>query len=984
MANDKRFIVKSGLSGPNVRFANGSNTTAVLDFNYGTDGTLKVVGNTTLGTLITINDSAVPGTSGVLTVNGDIYFGSSAVSINSTFYEATANNASYLNGKQESQLYVANAVFATTAGSVLGGGVSGTVANATFATTANNSNFAFGKQESQLSVAAAANATFATTANNSNFAFGKQESQLSVALAANATFATTSNNSNFAFGKQEAQLSVSAANNASYLSGYTWSAPATIGGTVANTGTFTTLSANTIIVNNQLNVPSGVVEMAINYGGPASTNTTFYAGANSGTVYAKIGSFGLNVVAGSISGSGAGLTGTGTNFTANNATFANSASFVYGKQESQLSVANAVYAQSAGSIAGGNVSGTVANANNSNFLNGANSQFFTNATNISTGTLAEPRLPFRMDQNLRTTDNVTHANGTFTGTVSIGGDLILTGNLYSQNVQSLSVADPLIKLGGNNYSDVLWSGFVTHYGPNNHTGLVRSPTTKEYILMSSFTDEASVNNNIIVPSDGSFTYANLQVNFLKIGNSSVTANLSSTNYSGTANNATYAYGKQESQLSVALAANATFATTSNNSNYAYGKQESQLVVANAAFATTANNSNYAYGKQESQLVVANAAFATTANNSNFAFGKQETQLSVSAANTATYLQNRTWEAAGAIGSTVANTGAFTTLITSGITTHNANVVINAALIANSSSGIAGQVLSSNGTSIYWTNANNISGTVSNANNASYLNNKQESQLSVNSATYATFANNSTYAYGKQESQLSVALAANATFATTANNSNYAFGKQESQLVVANAVFATTANNALSAYGKQESQLSVAAAANATFATTSNNSNFAYGKQESQLTVANSAALQGATWQSPLAIGSVTPTTANFTIANTTNYLSVKSIAHLSGDSNTTTAVAQVQISAFNANTYGSAKIYVQATEASTNVRQVTELLIVHNNVTASATEYGMLFTGTTALATYEVDILSNNVRLLAIPASANTISFRVSEHLFLQ
>jgi hypothetical protein len=299
----------------------------------------------------------------------------------------------------------------------------------------------------------------------------------------------------------------------------------------------------------------------------------------------------------------------------------------------------------------------------------------------------------------------------------------------------------------------------------------------------------------------------------------------------------------------------------------------------------------------------------------FAYGKQEGQLSVANTANSAALQGRTWQAPLGIGTVTANTGAFTTLTVSDVATFTSNVVITDALIANNSAGTAGQVLSSNGTAIYWTNANNISGTVATANNASFLN-----------------------------------------------------GKQEGQLSVANAVFASTSNNALFAYGKQESQLSVASATSAT-------------------TAANSAALQGATWQAPLGIGTVTANTGAFTnvtfaVANATNYISVRNIAHLSGDSNTTTAVTQVQIASFSANTYGSAKIYVQATETATTRRHVTELLVVHDNSTAIATEYGMLFTGPTALATYEVDIVSNNVRVLATPASANTIAFRVSEQLF--
>lgn len=96
------------------------------------------------------------------------------------------------------------------------------------------------------------------------------------------------------------------------------------------------------------------------------------------------------------------------------------------------------------------------------------------------------------------------------------------------------------------------------------------------------------------------------------------------------NNATFAYGKREADLSV------NFALFSGNSNFAF---TSNL----AAFATIANNSTFAYGKRESDLTVNFATFsgnsnfaftsnlaslATLANNTTFAYGKRESDLSV--------------------------------------------------------------------------------------------------------------------------------------------------------------------------------------------------------------------------------------------------------------------------------------------------------------------------------------------------------------------
>ena len=206
--------------------------------------------------------------------------------------------------------------------------------------------------------------------------------------------------------------------------------------------------------------------------------------------------------------------------------------------------------------------------------------FAANASNANNGTLAEARLPYRMNQDLRTSDSPTFANGSFTGSVTVGGNLTVTGNLISTNIESFSVSDPLIKLGVNNPGDTYWGGFTFHYNGSgnttNHAGLVRSPTSKEFLLMSTFGDETAVaNNNTINIADASFSYANLTVNLLKAGNSTVFSSINATSFTGTANNATNAFGKTEGAI------NANSALTANNSTNLGGQD--------AAYYTNATN-----------------------------------------------------------------------------------------------------------------------------------------------------------------------------------------------------------------------------------------------------------------------------------------------------------------------------------------------------------------------------------------------------------
>ncbi|MCP4929472.1 MAG: hypothetical protein GY918_10515, partial [Gammaproteobacteria bacterium] len=84
---------------------------------------------------------------------------------------------------------------------------------------------------------------------------------------------------------------------------------------------------------------------------------------------------------------------------------------------------------------------------------------------------------------------------------------------------------------------------------------------------------------------------------------------------------------------------------------------------------------------------------------------------------------------------------------------------------------------------------------------------------------------------------------------------------------------------------------------------------------------------------------------------------------------TTTSTTQTAIATFAKADYDSAKVVISA-KSGTDVYS-TELLIVHNGTTASATEYGQIGTGS-ALATFDVDISGSNVRVLATAASSTS------------
>ncbi len=266
------------------------------------------------------------------------------------------------------------------------------------------------------------------------------------------------------------------------------------------------------------------------------------------------------------------------------------------------------------------------------------------------------------------------------------------------------------------------------------------------------------------------------------------------------------------------------------------------------------------------------------------------------------------------------------------------------LRANSGLGAPGDVLTSNGSSVYWSSAAvggsitvfpvtfdvsgggaagsafngsvaltvdhstvgapSVGGTgatgtwgisiTGNANNATYAFGKTEGNLNVNSAATA---NNATYAFGKTEGSLNVNSAA------VANNATYAFGKTEGSLNVNSAASATTANNATYAFGKTEGSLNVNSAASATTATTANNATYAFGKTEGNLNVNSAAVANNATYAFGKTEGSLnvnsaaTATTANnatYAFGKTEGNLNVNSAATATTANNATYAFGKTE------------------------------------------------------------------------------------------
>lgn len=234
----------------------------------------------------------------------------------------------------------------------------------------------------------------------------------------------------------------------------------------------------------------------------------------------------------------------------------NNATYAYGKTEGTLNVNSAFFAANAS---------FAYYAADSGLFAGQSPAYYANATNLTSGTLNELRLP---------TTGV--STGTFGNSSSIP---VITVDQYGR-INAISVS----AVAG-----------VTAYGY-----------------------DSSNNTFSIATGDGSTFFASItEVNSLLVstGINFVGGSINATSYSGTSNNAVHAFGKTENVLNVnsaVYATNSAFAFTSNNAVHAFGKIEGSLNVNSSVFST---NSSFSYVSNNATLLGGNdAAYYTNATN----------------------------------------------------------------------------------------------------------------------------------------------------------------------------------------------------------------------------------------------------------------------------------------------------------------------------------------------------------------------------------
>lgn len=473
------------------------------------------------------------------------------------------------------------------------------------------------------------------------------------------------------------------------------------------------ITANSINVGNTSIGANGITSNSINLVGGSGNTSIGSNGVNVGNT--NIGSNGIsignstsnvaissnsigvgdvNISTNSISIGGGTLTATAYSGTANNTLYVGAVTAINIVSNNQLQANLARYQTTAGLAA--NVA--LLAANNANYLNGNSAadllaysdtaytnavsyvngritdvgsditgnsataytnavSFASNATNISSGTLSEPRLPYRMNQDLRTTDSVTFENLVISGDITLGGaayNVTTYNSVIQDSLINLHTPADLSPLSSNDGKNI---GFVFHYYnvTDKHAYLIRDNVTGRLVYYDTGTDPLTVPN----PVGGAL--GTIQADAFHIGNNSVYATINATSYTGSANSSSYLNGN-------------TAATLISYSNNAY-----------------TNAVSYVDGK----------AFVNT-NQLSTNLSNYQTTLGL-AANVAKLDANNAAYLGGVAAANYPNTSGDFTI--TGIYTYNSGFVINSAIIAGGTAGNPGEVLSSNGITgdVYWAN-----------------------------------------------------------------------------------------------------------------------------------------------------------------------------------------------------------------------------------------------------------------------------------------
>ena len=412
-----------------------------------------------------------------------------------------------------------------------------------------------------------------------------------------------------------------------------------------------------------------------------------------------------------------------------------------GKTESQLNVNSALTSNSTTYILANtgivsNSSGVFVDAayintissNNATNLNGQPASYYTNATNITSGTLPWAQAPagtvntssaFTFTAVETFNSNVVFGNATVNAiTFSNTTGTYFTGTAYTaNNATNLGgTAAASYQLNSTLAANVaaLTANLATYIVAN--TGLV-SNATGVYVN-AAYINTISANNAAYLGGLAASSYANtsapLITTSVTVGNATVNVTVNSTSFSGTSSNATNLNSQPGSYYT-----NATNITTGT---LPYAQIPANIVNTTAAFTISGvhtHNANLAVNA--ATFTAGNTLQGTIANSAGLYFSSSDgtacsymtttavyTPNLVSPTGNPLYLKTNGVTAVTILAASqnmgIGNAAPSHTLSINGATYLGGNAIFNSGVSANGGYGTSGQVLTTNGAGVYWSSA----------------------------------------------------------------------------------------------------------------------------------------------------------------------------------------------------------------------------------------------------------------------------------------
>ena len=626
-----------------------------------------------------------------------------------------------------------------------------------------------------------------------------------------------------------------------------------------------------------------------------------------------------------------------------------------------------------------------------------------------------------------TSNNATNLGGTAASSYQLNSTLAanvatLTANLASYIVANTGIVSNATGVFVNSAYINTISSNLAYYVPAN-TGIVSNSTG--VFVNSAYINTISSNNSSYLGGLAASNYANtsapLITTSVTVGNSTVNATINSTSFSGTSSNATNLNSQPGSYytnatnittgtLPYAQLGTNVVNTTSNFTITGIHTHSANIVVGNSTINATmfANSTNVYFTGISSfsnlaSYVVANNGITSNASGVFVTQGTgtvvNATGVFVNSAYINTISSNLAYYVIANSGITSNSSGVFVTqgtgvvvnatgvhvnsayintissnaaifLTGNAITTNSTALIIanTAGVYANGSLGTSGQILTSNGSAIYWASGVIQTAKIYSKTTASAGQNTFTTSSAFTSGAIDVYVNgvhlaNSDYT---EVNTTTVQLAFNCTSGQIVEISGYAPQSVVGNVNFTAAVNSFTGDGATTAFGLTTANVSTQSAFVFINGILQNPSN-AYSISANVITFTTAPSNNDLVEvRIPQLVNANTTT-----VVVGTNTIQFTNTALVVSNNQTVNAISQTVIDSYDATLYRTAKYLVQVTDNVSNNYQCDEVMLTHDGATSYISVYGEIVTNT-IIATFDTSYVSNNVRLLLTSTSANT------------